>query len=580
MTIPWKAREPRFAEVSVEKDVPVPMRDGTVLYADVYRPVGLKLAPVLLVRTPYNKVNAQTGVYAHPIWYARFGYIVVVQDTRGRWKSEGEWYPFRHEADDGRDTLDWLKTLPGSNGLIATYGFSYCGTTQLMAAIGAGTSVAAMVPAMTGSDFYEGWTYRGGALQLAFARNWAWFLGREAVRRQRNSVKEEQLTETLLNAQTQYWTHMPPSLDAEGPAHYYYDWITHDIDDDYWKRWSIKTRYSQISAPALHIGGWYDIFVDGVIDNFNGLRQLSANEHSRQNQKLVIGPWHHVPWKQCIGAVDFGDDARNAIDSLQVLWFDKFLQGQSNEIDTEPAVSYFLMGRNEWRSSSHWPPVEAKATDFFLHSKGKANSRNGWGSLDSAPPTEELPDIWVYDPDDPVMSLGGRSCCDESSAPMGPADQALAEYRNDVLVYTTAPLTSDLEVAGLVKATLYLASDAVDTDFSVRLVDVHPCGKALNVVEGHLRARFRKSLSKPELLDPNAIYEYGITLGNTAMVFLSGHRVRLDITSSNFPAMDRNSNSGKPLAQTQLSDIRVSCQTLFHDSGRPSRLTLPIMSGN
>lgn len=577
MTIPWNAPEPRFAEVAVEQDVEVVMRDGTVLFADVYRPVGLKLGPVLLVRTPYNKASALTGVYAHPIWYARFGYIVVVQDTRGRWKSEGEWYPFRHEEDDGRDTLDWLKTLPGSNGLIATYGFSYCGTTQLMSAIGAGSAIAAMVPAMTGADFYDGWTYRGGALQLAFARTWAWFLGRDAVRRQRNSVKEEQLTSILLDASRHYWTHMPPFLDAEGAAHYYYDWVTHDIDDDYWKRWSIRSRYAQINAPALHIGGWYDIFLDGVVENFNGLRQSACDEHSRQNQKLVIGPWHHMPWKQCIGTVNFGEDARNAIDALQVLWFDKFLQGQSNDIDNTAPVTYFLMGRNVWCSSAQWPPAEACPTDFYIHSQGKANSLNGWGSLNVSPPLEELPDVWIYDPDDPVASLGGRSCCNEVLSPMGPTDQSGAEYRNDVLVYTSDVLERDLEIAGSVKATLYMSSDAVDTDFSVRLVDVYPCGKAINIVDGHLRARFRKSLSKPELLDPGAIYEYEITLGHTAMVFLAGHKLRLDVTSSNFPAFDRNSNSGKPLTQTQLTDIRPSRQMIFHDSSRPSRVTLPVM---
>ncbi len=578
MTLPWSIGAPRFSEVEIERDVPAEMHDGTILYSDIYRPVGLQSAPVLLVRTPYNKTTALTSVYAHPVWYARFGYMVVVQDTRGRWKSEGEWYPFRHEIRDGRDTIKWAAKLPGGNGKIATYGFSYCGVTQLMAAVNSLPELVTMMPAMTASDYFDGWTYKGGALQLAFARNWAWYLAHESAHRRSNSVQEEELLTSMLTAPLQYWTHTPALLECEGPAPYYYDWVTHDTYDEYWKQWSLRTRYAEISTPALHIGGWYDIFLEGVIENFVELKKQAANEFARNNQKLIIGPWHHLPWTQKVGTLDFGSNARSAMDALQVLWLDKYMQGEHNQLDDESCVWYFLMGSNSWCSSTQWPPEGVQPVKFYLHSDGRANSITGSGSLNHNLPHHELSDVWVCDPNDPVPSLGGHSCCIEGLAPMGSADQRPIENRNDVLVFSTNVLEQDLQITGSVHARLYIATTAVDTDISIRLVDVYPDGKAINLLEGHQRARFRNSLEKPEHLEPDRVYEYDIKIGTTACVFKAGHRIRIDLCSSNFPSFERNSNSGKPIVRVKLSDFTVSTQTLFHDSARPSHVTLPVLS--
>jgi putative CocE/NonD family hydrolase len=285
-----------------------------------------------------------------------------------------------------------------------------------------------------------------------------------------------------------------------------------------------------------------------------------------------------MPWRQQVGEVDFGDDARNCADALQVLWLDRHLRGESNQLDQEAPVALFIMGENKWRFENEWPLKRAKATKFYLHSGGRANSLNGDGRLDQFTPEDELTDIFTYDPRNPVMSIGGHSCCVDSLTPMGAFDQRPQEMRNEVLIYTTETLAEDVEVVGTVTATLYAASTAVDTDFTAKLVDVHPCGMAINVAEGIIRARFRESLEQPSLIEPDQVYEYNILVGSTAMVFKAGHRIRVEISSSNFPAFDRNSNSGKPLTQTSPADWFVATQTVFHDNRYPSHVILPVVS--
>jgi putative CocE/NonD family hydrolase len=578
--LPWHDPPVRCREVEVERDVAARMRDGTVLLADVYRPIGLGACPVLLMRLPYNKTHAETFTYAHPSWYARYGYQVVVQDCRGRWASEGEWCPYRHEATDGADTIAWAAALPGSTGQVGTYGFSYAGAAQLLAALESPPALAALMPAMASSGFYDHWTYRGGALQYAFVHSWALLLAHDTARRRRDQALCAQLAAALRNMREHAWArpYDPPLLGHRGIAAYYFDWLGHDCDDAYWQQWAIRGRYDQIRTPALHIAGWYDVFLEGALENFAGLREHAATADARQHQKLVVGPWYHNPWHQRPGALDFGSAARSGIDALQVLWLDRHLRGERNQLADESPVALFVMGENRWRFAAAWPPSEARPETLFLRSNGRANSLNGTGRLTVAGPADdELPDVYVYDPADPVPSLGGHSCCADELSPMGAADQRAAEVRMDVLVYTSEILTDDLLVIGTVDAVLYAASTAVDTDFTAKLVDVHPDGRAINVADGVVRARFRESLAAPRPIEPNRIYEYRIRIGSTAMRFAAGHRVRLEISSSNFPALDRNSNTGKRLCEVGPTDGVLATQTVFHDARYPSRMILPVI---
>jgi putative CocE/NonD family hydrolase len=579
MAAPWQDPPARYRQVEVERGVPSRMRDGTPLYADIYRPQGEGPWPVLLIRQPYDKTQAENISYAHPVWYARYGYMVVVQDPRGRWASEGGWYPFKHEEDDGYDTVTWAAGLPGSNGQVGMFGFSYAGATQLLSAVHQPPGLKVIMPALTGSDYYDGWTYRGGALHHAFTQSWATFLAQDTARKRGDYELEGNLAGALGNAWANYW--IPPQyypfLTQEGLAPYYYDWLQHDTYDDYWKQWSIRRRYDQITLPALHIAGWYDVFLEGTLENFTGLQEGAGSEQARRNQKLVVGPWYHMPWHQHVGAFDFGENARNCIDALQVLWLNKYLRSERNQLDDEPPVALFVMGDNEWRFEDEWPVERAQATKFFLHARGRANSLNGDGWLDRGTPGDELPDIFTYDPRLPVMSVGGHSCCVNTLTPMGAFDQRSQEYRNDVLIYSTEALAEEVEIIGSVEVTLYAASTAVDTDFTAKLVDVHPDGQAINVGEGILRARFRESLEAPTPIEPGRVYEYKILVGSTAIVFKAGHRIRVEISSSNFPTFDRNSNSGVPLVESSPADWVVATQTIFHDDRYPSHIVLPLV---
>jgi len=568
----------RSREVVVERGVPCRMRDGTVLLADVYRPCDGGPCPVLLLRHPYDRTHAEMFSYLHPSWYARRGFVVVVQDCRGRWSSGGEWYPFRHEEEDGADTVAWAAGLPGSDGRVAMYGFSYAGSTQLLAAASQPRGLAAIMPAMTSADFHDGWTYRGGALQHAFTRSWAIFLAQDTAARAKQYDLEVELARTMRGVREEYWSPLGGGILArDGVAPYYLDWLRHEARDGYWQQWSIRTRHQRIAVPALHIGGWYDVFLGGTLENFTALRAGAATDEARRGQRLVIGPWFHNPWHPLVGAVDLGDSARSRIDALQIRWLDAILRGEPNGLADEPPVALFVLGDDRWRSEDAWPPPGMYPLELFLSSSGRANSSNGDGALVRAVPSEEPPDVFVYNPRDPVPSVGGHSCCNDQIAPMGSFDQRALEVRMDVLVYTGEPLERDLLVIGPVSASIFAASSACDTDFTAKLVDVHPDGRALNVCEGIVRARFRDSLEVAVPIEPDRVYAYTIDLGATAIRFRRGHRIRLEVSSSSFPSFDRNPNAFVPIVDAGPADWVVATQTVFHDGARPSRLVLPVL---
>lgn len=565
--------------VSVEQDVPTTMRDGVVLRADVYRPEAPGEYPVLLQRTPYDKTVAQQITYQHPAWYARRGYVVVVQDPRGRFASDGDFRPFLDEAADTADTIEWAATMPGSSGKVATYGFSYPGASQLLGASEQPDGLACIAPWFTGSDFYEGWSYVGGALSLAFLVSWVEpLLALPEALKKGNIEGAVSLAQNAANFPGLYWTQPLgsfPLLQEAGVASYFFDWLEHDTRDQYWQSISIRSRYDGIVAPSLHVGGWYDTFIEGTLENYAELAARAGNDPGRA-QRLVVGPWLHIPWAPLNGVRNFGDEGRNVVDELQLGWFDYWLKGEGS-LDDWPPVRLFLMGENTWRDYDSWPPPNARVEEWYLHSSGRATSLSGDGTLSRDMPNAEPPDVYVYSPGFPVPSAGGRSCCLADVAPMGPMEQSYVETRNDVLVFSTPPLERDTEVTGTVELVLFAATDAVDTDWTAKFCDVDEAGHSINLCDSIVRARYRDSLEHPTLLEPNRVYEYRFRVGSTANLFKRGHRIRLEISSSNFPMFDINTNTGARTKDATLLQAKVATQAIFHDHERPSRLLIPLV---
>ena len=573
---------PEQCAVQKETNVAATMRDGTVLYADVYRPVESGSYPILLMRLPYDKSAAQSGVYGPPSGYAARCYIVVIQDLRGLYTSEGTFYPFRDELDDGYDTVEWAAGLPQSNGKVGMYGFSYVGATQWLAAIKAPPHLAAIAPAHTGSDYYDGWSYEGGAFSLAFEKSWATSsLTAGAVPRLGDQSVADKLAEAR-GAIAKSYTHLPirtyPWLMPDRPevAGFFFDWVKHSDRDEYWRRWSIRERWPQVRVPALNFAGWYDVFLNGSVENFVGMRKSGGSDAARNGQRLVIRPYVHIPWDTKSGDVDFGSEAANTTMDQQLRFFDYWLKGKNNGADKDAPVRVFVMGANVWRDAQDWPIPGTRFTKFYLHSRGQANSLFGNGQLTTEPPVGGEPsDHYVYDPANPVPSKGGHSCCFATVAPVGPYDQTDIEKRADVLIYSTPLLSEAVEVTGPITVKLYAASSAPDTDWTAKLVDVAPSGKIINLNNGIVRASHRNSLATHEPIDPEKPYEYTITVFPTSNLFKVGHQIRLEISSSNFPHYDRNLNTGQPVgADAQMVAAR---QTVLHDAPHPSYIELPIM---
>ncbi len=574
----------------IDRDVPVEMRDGTVLQADIYRPESNEPVPVLLQRTPYDKgVPRISSLLLNPVRAASAGYAVVVQDVRGRFASDGEFYTFRHEPDDGYDTIAWAAAQPWSTGKVGMFGLSYVGATQWLAAMTTPPALGAIVPVVTASDYHEGWTYQGGAFELGF--NASWTLSNLALA---TLVKRQKAGETfpdgfreryfgLVDDMCRAFETLPlqdlPLLKDHNLAPYYYDWLQHPADDAYWQQWNIEAHHPQITVPALNVGGWYDIFLGGTIRNYLGMRQQGGSPEARQYQQLLIGPWKHgLPLNSVTGDLAFGIMAESFafdMEGVQLRWYDHWLKGIDNGVRQDAPVRLFVMGENVWREEHEWPLARTQYTPYYLHSRGKANSLNGDGTLSPEAPGPEQPDRFLYDPRHPVPTRGGPLCCWPGALPQGAFDQTPVERREDVLVYTTPPLQEDVEVTGPVVVTLYAASSAVDTDFTAKLVDVHPGGFAQNLTDGIMRARYRQSTARPGPIEPGRVYEYHIDLWATSNVFKAGHCIRLEVSSSNFPRFDRNPNTGGDLATE--TNLVPAIQTVHHDGTYPSRVTLPII---
>jgi putative CocE/NonD family hydrolase len=565
------------ADIVIERGVPMKTRDGVTLRADIYRPAGEGKFPVLLQRTPYDKSNgAEFGRMA-----AARGYLVVIQDVRGRYTSEGDWYPFKYETQDGYDTIEWAAALPNSNGKVGMFGGSYVGATQMLAAIGHPPHLAGICPVVTASNYHENWTYQGGAFEQWFNESWTSGLAQDTVNRVVKKSTNALIGGTVLPLnQYPLFNNLDPAPKGTTPteklAPYFLDWLAHPTYDSYWKQWSIEEQFEQIQVPALTVAAWYDLFQDGSLKNFTGIKAHGGSEAARSGQKLIIAIGGHSGWDRTVGTVDFGADAVFDENGTTLEYYDYLLQGKQNQFATGKPVKIFVMGKNEWREEANWPLERAHETRYYLHSAGKANSAAGDGSLTAATPHSEGADSYVYDPANPVPTVGGPLCCDGDHLAPGPRDQQQVEGRPDVLVYSTPALDEDLEVTGPVTLDLYAKSSAVDTDFTAKLVDVAPNGFAQNLTEGILRARYRESTTTAKPLAAGTVYRFKIEMWSTSNVFLKGHKIRVEVSSSNFPRFDRNLNTGKDAATN--ATLMKATNTVLHDSSHPSALVLPVVA--
>jgi putative CocE/NonD family hydrolase len=557
-------------EVTIERGVPIKMRDGVTLRADICRPKAEGKFPLLLTRTPYDK--NRTADFC--LKAAARGYAVVAQDVRGRYASEGDWYPFKYESQDGYDTVEWAAALPYSNGKVGMFGGSYVGATQYLAAIAKPPHLAGICPDVTASNYHDGWTYQGGAFEQWFDESWTTGLAENTISR-----REE------LDSDVVRWTPTLPLLSypvfetpsATGLAPYFTDWLAHPNYDDYWKQWSIEDHYAQIQVPVLSLGAWYDIFLGGTLRNYARLKNEAGTEAARRGQRLMIYVGGHAggSTEKKVGAVDFGDKLPFDLEEVTLRWYDSLLKGIVNGFDHEKSVKIFVMGKNDWREEENWPLERAKATRYYLRSTTPANGLQGGGTLSTAAPAEEKPDQYVYDPNDAVPTIGGPLCCQPLPTGVGPQDQRSAEARSDVLVFSSPAFTQNTEVTGPISLDLYVSSSAVDTDFTGKVVDVWPNGFAQNLTEGILRLRYRNSPERPELGNPGEIYHITVDLWATSNVFLRGHKLRLEVSSSNFPRFDRNLNTGKD--QARGTHMIKATNVIYHDKSRPSALVLPIL---
>ncbi len=562
--------------VTVEHGIPVTMRDGTVLRADIYRPnASNERFPVLLQRTPYNKSGGSSFGYEA----AARGFVAIIQDVRGRYTSKGDWYPFLHESQDGYDTVEWAASLPYSDGKVGMFGGSYVGATQMLAAIAHPSHLAGICPVVTASNYHENWTYQGGAFQQWFNQSWTSGLSQDTLNRlvqKHTNALEGVWTLPLSDYPLFNFTHPLANSDLTAAiAPYFLDWLNHPNYDDYWKRWSIEEHYPDINVPALTIAAWYDIFQGGSTRNYLGIKAHGGNEAARTGQHLLITIGGHAGGGRKIGEVDFGPAAAEfSEDAITLGWYEHLFKGAQNEFANSKPVRIFVMGDNVWRDESEWPLARARKQRYFLHATHGANSLRGDGSLSATAPASEGGDHYVYDPAKPVPTIGGPLCCDSEHLAPGPRDQRPVEAREDVLVYSTPPLVEDMEVTGPVKLELYAKCSQADTDFTGKLVDVWPNGFVQNLTEGIARARYRDSREAPEMMTPGQVYKFTIDLWSTSNVFKKGHVLRLEISSSNFPRFDRNLNTGEDVARGRVGVPATN--TVLHDAEHPSALDLQV----
>ena len=560
-------------DILVDNHVPVRMRDGVTLYADVYRPTGSGRHPVLLSVTPYSTERFPTA-YDAAVYFAQRGYVYIFQDVRGRHESEGVWVPFVNDEKDASDTIEWAAKQPWSDGKVAMQGGSYLGQNQWRAAQAKPASLVTIFPMVASTSIYHDWITLNGGWRLSFNFGWG-------PVRQESRIMQNPGPHTIDGLRAihydQVQRHLPLNTMQQlvgRHARFYDDWLANPDYNAYWKPFNVEEQFDKIAIPVHTFGGWFDIFSQGTLRGYVGMSQKGATDRARRGSNLVIGPWGHGP-TQKFGAIDFGPTANVDALTLQLRWYDYWLKGMDNGLASEAPVKLFVMGRNAWVYEREYPLARTDYRPLYFSSGGNANAAGGDGRLTWTKPAGASPsDRFRYDPNDPVPSVGGNNCCGTPTA-AGPMDQRPIEGRRDVLIYTTDVLQEEIEVTGPVKVVLYAASDATDTDFVAKLVDVHPDGSSYNMAEGIIRARYRESLTSPKLLTPGEVNRFEIDLVGTSVAFLKGHRIRVHVTSSHFPQFDRNPNTGAAFGTSAA--VKVAEQTIYHDAARASHVLLPVI---
>jgi putative CocE/NonD family hydrolase len=561
--------------VRLERGVACRMSDGCMLVSDHYYPAGSPdvAQPTLLMRQPYGRDIASTVVYAHPVWFARQGYNVVIQDVRGRGDSEGEFYPFRHEGKDGAETIAWVRSRPECDGKVGMYGFSYQGATQLLAAAERPEGLVCIAPAMTACDLYGGWFYHNGALRLASAMAGGLQMLRFDARRLGLKEAHDALEQAWLKVREQTLS-APygalPALQAAGLPAYVRDWFAHTERGSYWAELDVRERLDRIALPALHVAGWFDAYLQGSWDGYRALREGAGTEFAREQQYLVAGPWVHIPWGARVGEGNFGADAAVDTDAILLRWFNHWLKG-TGEFAGEPRVKHFALGAGV-REGRRWfcsdrLGGEGRET-LYLGSEGRANSSKGDGELGVKAFEEEGADFFVYDPEVPVVAPGGVA------AMSGMFDQGAMEQGNNLLVYTSEPLEQELHVFGTPELMVYAATSAGSADFTGKLVRVTPEGRAEFVCIGIGRSGYLFGD-----YEADAVREWQFCLEPTSCVFGVGDRVRLEIAGSAFPLYDRNSSNETAARAASAWNWGRSTHRVLHGGAHASRLVLPLFEG-
>jgi uncharacterized protein len=574
-------------EIIVERDVAAAMRDGTVLRADVYRPAGDGRYPVLLLRTPYSKGLWQfTHLTLDPVRAAGAGYVVIIQDVRARWASEGKDFdPYRDEFNDGHDTVEWAAKFPYADGTVGAYGVSYMGGTPWHAAAAAPPSLRAIAPTTAPNDQFIDLYWRGGAfLWGTHVMWWLQAIAPSALVRAKMGAPDFlpsflRLVDDI-DAYESAVRHLPPrDLPAARPDDLtlipnFFETMRHPARDDYHRARSVYERHQQVQVPAMIIAGWHDLLLGSDLAHFRQMKSEAATEEAREKTRLIVGPWSHGMFLNVVGELDSGIrasglflDLREDLTTLNLRWFDQRLKRQPTGIDDEPPVKLFVQGLNRWRGEKEWPLARAVPTPWYFAANGRLSPES--------PGSAEPADVYVYDPRDPCPTRGGSHLLPRTYVP-GPVDQTPLLGRRDVLVYTSEPLAQDLEVTGPVRGVLFAATSARDTDWVVKLCDVHPDGRTFNVCDGILRARYRASWEAPALVEPGTVERYEIDLWATSQVFRAGHRIRVLVTSSDFPRYDRNPNTGA--LGVEATALEPALQRIFRDAERASHLMLPIVA--
>lgn len=567
-----------FDEILLEKNIPGKMRDGVVLYADVYRPKAEGRFPVLLTRLPYNKdLPFYSHRYLDTNRLVRSGYIVIIQDVRGRFNSEGEFYPIKNEAEDGYDTIEWAAKLPYSDGEVGMFGMSYYGFTQLLAAVEQPPHLKAIFPTMPPNGRKKEGPFLLASSETLALESFAPDLLKRKYKDNPDTYKEKMNQLSRYYNQIEEWyDYMPvkewPPLKELDVTDYFFDAVNNTISEEDQEKVSIVHKYHRFQVPAYHIAGWYDNLLEPTIENYNEITKKADTAVARENQKMLIGPWTHGFFGSVIGERSYGMHASGDwidqvedLTNLHLRWFDHWLKAKDTMDQEQAPIKIFVMGVNKWRDEYEWPLNRTKYTPFYLHSNGKANTRFGDGFLSFEKPKKELVDTFVYNPKDPVPTHGGGTLYAGADS-AGPLDQSQIERREDVLVYKSEPLKEPLEVTGPIKVKLWANTDAVSTDFTTKLIDVHPNGAAYNLTDGVVRTH-KYSQGK--------ITEYDIEMWPTSNVFLPGHCISIEISSSNYPRFDANLNTGKTMLDSTES-ISAN-QTIYHESGYASHILLPII---